>query len=128
MIGYVMVGTNDMKGATKFYDAVLAPMGLVRGGGSGNYKSYGPKSAPEKTQFYVTKPYNKKPATIGNGTMIALKGRSRKAVDAFHAAALANGGKDEGKPGFRPADGSSYYAYARDLDGNKICAYCTVAK
>jgi predicted lactoylglutathione lyase len=60
--------------------------------------------------------------------MIALKGRSRKAVDAFHAAALANGGKDEGKPGFRPADGSSYYAYARDLDGNKICAYCTVTK
>ena len=128
MIGYVMVGTNDMKRAAKFYDAVLAPLGLVQGGGGTNYKGYGSKTAPAKTQFYVTKPYNKKPATAGNGTMISLKARSRKAVDGFHAAALAHGGKDEGKPGLRPADGDTYYCYIRDPDGNKICAYCATAK
>lgn len=127
MLGYVMVGSTNMKRSTKFYDAVLAPLGLVRGGGSSNYVAYGPKAAPSKTEFYVTKPYNKKPATAGNGTMIALKVRSRKALDAFHAAALANGGTDEGKPGPRPADGTSHYAYVRDPDGNKICAYCDKA-
>jgi catechol 2,3-dioxygenase-like lactoylglutathione lyase family enzyme len=123
MLGYVMVGASNVKRSAKFYDAVLAPLGLVQGGGSASYIGYGAKSTPEKTLFYVTKPYNKKPATSGNGTMIALKARSRKAVDAFHAAALANGGTDEGKPGPRPADGTTYYAYVRDLDGNKICAY-----
>ncbi len=127
MLGYVMVGTTNMKRSTKFYDAVLAPLGLVQGGGSANYTGYGPKNAPEKAAFFVTKPHNKKPATSGNGTMIALKARSRKAVDGFHAAALANGGTDEGKPGPRPADGTTYYAYVRDPDGNKICAFCAKA-
>ena len=54
--------------------------------------------------------------------------KSRRAVEGFHAAALANGGTDEGKPGPRPAGGSNYVAYARDPDGNKICAYCAKAK
>jgi len=128
MIGYVMVGTNDMRRAAKFYDTVLGHLGLVQSGGSSNYKGYAPKTSPDKAQFFVTKPYNKKAATAGNGTMISLKARSRRAVDNFHAAALAAGGKDEGKPGFRSAEGTSYYAYIRDLDGNKICAYCPKAR
>jgi len=60
--------------------------------------------------------------------MVTLKAGSRKAVDGFHAAALANGGTDEGKLGLRPADGTNYYAYIRDPDGNKICAHCSRAK
>jgi len=119
-----MVGTSNIKRSAKFYDAALAPLGLVQTGASKTYLGYGPKNAPTKTQFYVTKPYNKKPATFGNGTMISLAAKSRRAVDGFHAAALAAGGKDEGKPGPRPADGTNYVAYARDPDGNKICAYC----
>jgi len=119
-----MVGTSNIKRSAKFYDAALAPLGLVQTGASKTYIGYGPKTAPKKTQFYVTKPYNKKPATFGNGTMISLAAKSRRAVDGFHAAALAAGGKDEGKPGPRPADGTNYVAYARDPDGNKICAYC----
>ncbi|HWA45843.1 MAG TPA: VOC family protein [Hypericibacter adhaerens] len=128
MLAYIMVGTNNVKKAAKFYDAALAPLGLVRTGDGGRYIGYGPKKAPDKAQFFVTKPYNRKAATFGNGTMISLVAKSRKAVDGFYAAALAQGGKDEGKPGPRPADGSNYAAYVRDLDGNKICAYCSKAK
>ena len=128
MLAYIMVGTNNMKRAAKFYDAALAPLGFARSGGDNTYVGYGPKNAPKKTEFYVTKPYNKKKATFGNGTMISLVAKSRRAVNAFHAAALANGGTNEGKPGPRPAGGSNYVAYARDPDGNKICAYLAKGK
>lgn len=128
MLAYVMVGTNDLQRSAKFYDAALAPLGLVRTGDSDRYFGYGPKSAPQEAQFYVTKPYDKKPATFGNGTMISLAAKSRRAVDEFHAAALASGGTDEGRPGPRPAGGSNYAAYVRDPDGNKICAYCAKPK
>lgn len=124
MFAYVMVGTSNPKRAAKFYDAALAPLGLVRSGGGDRYFGYAPKNAPDKAQFFVTKPYNKKAASAGNGTMITLKAKSRKAVAEFHAAALANGGTDDGKPGPRPKDASNSYAYVRDPDGNKICAYC----
>src|SRR5579862_6442605 len=103
-----MVGSSNIKRSAKFYDAALAPLGLVQTGGNKNYIGYGPKNAPQKAQFYVTKPFNKKKATFGNGTMIALAAKTRKAVDGFHAAALASGGKDDGKPGPRPADGTNY--------------------
>lgn len=128
MLAYIMVGTNNVKKAAKFYDAALAPLGLVKTGSDSRYIGYGPKNAPKKSQFYVTKPYNKKAATFGNGTMISLVAKSKKAVDGFHAAAIAAGGKDEGKPGPRPAGAGNYAAYVRDLDGNKICAYCVKAK
>ncbi len=128
MLAYVMVGSNNLKRSAKFYDAALAPLGLVRTGGDNRYIGYGPKNAPQKSQFYVTKPYNRKTATFGNGTMISLVAKSARAVAAFHAAALASGGTDEGKPGPRPAGGTNYAAYARDPDGNKICAYCAKVK
>ena len=128
MLSYVMVGSSKIKRSAKFYTAALAPLGYVPGVDSKYYIGFGPKGAPEMAQFFVTKPYNKKAATAGNGTMITLKAKSRKAVDGFHAAALANGGTDEGNPALRPAEGTDYYAYIRDLDGNKICAHCSRAK
>jgi hypothetical protein len=103
-----------VKRAAKFYDAALAPLGLVRTWSDNRSLGYSPKNAPKKSMFYVTKPYNKKPASFGNGTMISLTAKSRRAVEGFHAAALASGGTDEGKPGPRPAGGSNYVAYARD--------------
>lgn len=127
MLAYVMVGTSNVKRSAKFYDAALKPLGLVRTHADKNSLGYGPKSAPKKSAFFVTKPYNKKAATFGNGTMISLAAKSRRAVNGFHAAALANGGTDEGKPGPRPAGATNYIAYARDPDGNKICAYCAKA-
>ncbi len=65
------------------------------------------------------------PATPGNGTMVSFLASSRAAVDAFHAAALAHGGTDEGAPGLRPQYGAQFYAaYVRDPDGNKLNAVC----
>ena len=124
MLGYFMVGTRDLDAASRFYDTVLAPLGLVRVETEDTYVGYSAKDAPENPEFYVTEPYDKQPATSGNGTMIALAAESRERVDQFHASGIANGGKDEGPPGPRPADGKIYYAYIRDLDGNKICAFC----
>jgi len=128
MLSYVMVGSADVKRAVKFYTAALEPLGFAPGDDSGNYVAFGPKGAPDKAQFLVTKPFNGKPASAGNGTMITLVAPTRKAVDAFHAASLTQGGTDEGKPGLRPADGNDYYAYVRDQDGNKICAHCAKAE
>ena len=80
MLAYVMVGTSNLKRSAKFYDAALGPLGLVRTGGDNRSLGYGPKTAPEKSMFYVTKPYNKKPASFGNGTMISLAAKSRRAA------------------------------------------------
>src|SRR5690349_24783738 len=64
MLAYVMVGTNDLKRSAKFYAAALAPLDLVRTGDGDRYFGYGPKSAPQDAQFFVTKPYDQKPATV----------------------------------------------------------------
>ncbi len=122
MLAYVMVGTNDLNRAIRFYDAALAPLGLVRSENENDYVGYAPDGEPDRIEFYVTKPFNKKPANFGNGTMISLGAKSRQALDEFHTAALENGGTDEGRPGPRPADAPIHYAYVRDPDGNKICA------
>ena len=124
MIGYVMVGTNDLTASAKFYDPVLASLGLVRGITESDYIAYGSKQTPEKIEFYLTKPFNGKEASFGNGAMIAMLVKSRGDVDNFYATALANGGLDEGKPGTRIDGDETYYAYTRDPDGNKICGYC----
>ena len=72
------------------------------------------------------KPYNKEAASFGNGTMITFLADSKKIVDQFHAIGLENRGTDEGSPG--PRHGEHYYAYLRDLDGNKICAFTRISK
>ena len=123
MIGYAMVGASDLPRSSDYYDAVLTPLGLVRVESDDSYVAYAPKTNPSAIEFYVTIPFDRKPATFGNGTMIAFAAESRRAVDLFHSTALKNGGTDEGAPGPRPAEGTIYYAYARDPDGNKICAY-----
>lgn len=124
MLGYVMVGTRNLQAATKFYDALLAPLGLVRDVTEDTYVGYSSRELPKNPEFYVTEPYDKQPASAGNGTMIALEATSRALVDEFHLSGIKGGGIDEGKPGPRPADSPVYYAYIRDLDGNKICAFC----
>jgi catechol 2,3-dioxygenase-like lactoylglutathione lyase family enzyme len=83
---------------------------------------YGPPEG--RIRFWVTRPYDDKPATIGNGSMPALIAPTRAAVDAFHQAALAHGGTDEGTPGLRPYGASFYACYVRDPDGNKLSAVC----
>jgi predicted lactoylglutathione lyase len=116
MIGYVTFGTNDLKRAAKFYDELLALFGAKRAMEMETFIAWA--AAPNTPMVSVIKPYDKKPATVGNGVMVALAATSKEQVNAVHAKALALGGKDEGAPGAR---GDGFYAgYFRDLDGNKL--------
>ena len=121
MIGYITLGINDLAKAKAFYTATLAPLGYKPLAGDDRYQTFGPEGEP-MGQFAITHPFNRQPATNGNGTMIALTADSAAAVDATHAAALAAGGADEGAPG--PRDLPTFYgSYFRDPDGNKICVF-----
>ena len=122
VISFVMVGTNDLEKSSKFYDSILAHLGMKRVTITERYIGYGHSSNDGHVKFYITKPHNKEDATVGNGTMVALSAETKEAVDKFHATALENGAVDEGAPGIR-SDGN-YYGYVRDLDGNKITAKC----
>ena len=121
MIAYVMVVTNDLESAVKFYDRLMTKMNMVRVETDKDFAAYAPKSKPENIEFFVTKPFDGNRANSGNGTMIALAVETSQIVDDCHKAGIDAGGKDEGAPGFRPAHGEIYYAYVRDLDGNKLC-------
>jgi uncharacterized glyoxalase superfamily protein PhnB len=92
-----------------------------------NYFIAWAKSAGEPS-IAISIPFNKEPATVGNGTMVAVALDTSEQVDAFYAKALELGGTCEGKPGFRPEEASSgfYAGYFRDLDGNKLNAFCIV--
>jgi|SRR5580765_3554372 predicted lactoylglutathione lyase len=119
MIGYVTFGTNDLQRAAKFYDALLAVLGAKRTMEMESFIAWG--TAPDQPMVSVIKPYDKKPATVGNGVMVALLAPSKEKVDAVHKKALELGGKDEGAPGPR---GPGFYAgYFRDLEGNKLNAF-----
>ena len=123
MIGYVMVGTNNLNDAITFYDKVLEVIGLDRNETiEDDYAAYGAKGTKD-IEFYVTKPFNKKDATFGNGTQITFLTSSRSNVDKFHDMGLKAGGTSEGSGGERPEGSGVYYSYLRDLDGNKICAF-----
>ena len=75
---------------------------------------------PEEVKFYITKPLNGEPATFGNGSQVTFLAKSRDVVDKFYKIAISKGAIDEGSPGVR--NDGNYYAYVRDIDGNKIAA------
>ncbi len=125
MLLYVTLGTNDLARARAFYDPVMATLGFTCGVADADEIGYGPEPPPAtpRTCFlWVLRPVLKLPASWGNGTMVALEAPSRAAVDAFHAAAMAAGGIDEGAPGLRPYHATFYACYVRDPDGNKLSA------
>jgi len=125
MFSHITLGANDLAKAVAFYDAVLAPLGMERlyNRIEEGFAGYGDTGG--QPQVFVCTPFDGGRATHGNGTHIALLAPSRAAVDAFHAAALAAGGSDEGAPGLRPQYHEHYYgAYVRDPDGNKLQACC----
>jgi predicted lactoylglutathione lyase len=118
MIGYVTLGTNDFPRAAKFYDELLGSMGAKR---TMDFKTFVVWSTGRGPGVALTKPYDGKAATVGNGMMVALAAKSKEQVDAIYAKALSLGATDEGKPGPR---GEGFYAgYFRDLDGNKLNAF-----
>lgn len=132
MFTYVCLGSADLPRAARFYDATMATLGLQRCDtrdepdwdgwiGWGTYQDHGAK----EIALWLCEPYDGQPATVGNGTMVALRARSWAEVDAFHAAALAHGGRSEGAPGLRPQYNADFYAaYVRDPDGHKLAVVC----
>jgi len=120
MIGYTTLGTNDLPRAAAFYDELFGVIGIKRIMDFGRGYAWGP--GMQQPCFGLMKPFNGQPATAGNGTMVALIVDSKEKVDTLHAKAVALGGKCEGPPGPR---GEGFYAgYFRDLDGNKLNAFC----
>ena len=124
MIGFVMVGTNNLDKATKFYDTLLDTIELQRVVINEKYAGYASKEKPDEVELYVTNPVNKEKATFGNGTQISFLVKSKDLVNNFYNTGIKLGGKNEGAPGVRSGD---YYCYFRDLDGNKICAFSKVS-
>ncbi|MBS0388947.1 MAG: VOC family protein [Proteobacteria bacterium] len=119
MIGYVCIGTNDLRSAARFYDELLAVLGAKRNGETERYISWG--LTPDGISLLLIKPHNGQPATAGNGNMTALAASSTAQVDAVYRKAIALGGKDEGPPGARSE--TFYAAFFRDPEGNKLSAY-----
>lgn len=122
MLAYALVGSNDLERAKTFFDALLGSIGIGKltdhpSGG----RLYGERF--DQLFFGVLGPFDEKPATVGNGSMITFAMPSRTAVDAFHAKALELGGANEGDPGIRGDPSVGFYgSYFRDLDGHKFCA------
>lgn len=116
MIAYVTLGTQDLARAGKFYDALLGELGGKRF--MDNERMVVWASAPNAPMLAVCKPWDGKPATVGNGVMVSLAADSKATVDRLYRKALELGGTDEGAPGLR---GPGFYiGYFRDPDGNKL--------
>jgi catechol 2,3-dioxygenase-like lactoylglutathione lyase family enzyme len=120
MIGYVSFGTNDLPKAIAFYEKLLGSLGAKRVFESESGVGWG--TGPASPALGVLKPFDGKPATRGNGTMVALALDSREKVDTLYKLAIELGATDEGKPG--PRGDGFYAAYFRDLDGNKLNCFC----
>ena len=119
MFSHVMVGANDVQASKKFYDAILGALGHK----PGNLDPKGRCFYITPTGiFSITAPINGQPASAGNGSTIGFAAASPEAVNAWHAAGIANGGTTcEDPPGERAGSGL-YLAYLRDPSGNKVCA------
>lgn len=124
MVLYTTVGYSDYDRAVRFYDAVFTVLGQPRcDGWDKGFAGWG-ASYDDGPSFWICPPFNGKPPAAGNGTMFGFRARDERQVQDFHAAALANGGSDEGAPGTRPYYEPSFYvAYVRDPDGNKLSCF-----
>lgn len=125
MIGYVTLGSDDIPRAAAFYDKLLELVGAKRFMESDRLIVWA--VAPDKPALGVIRPYDGKPASVGNGVMVALAVDSPEKVQAIHARALELGGQDEGAVGPR-GDSGFYAGYFRDLDGHKLNVFCMTAK
>ena len=121
MFAFITIGTNNLKKSSQFYDELLKTLGIVRVIQDERYVGYSKEDNLEIIEFYIMCPFDKKKATFGNGTMISFDGKTPEKVNEFHQKALKIGATNEGFPG--PRHGEDYYAYIRDLDGNKICVF-----
>lgn len=122
MIGYATFGTNDIDRAAAFYDPLMALLDGKRLWAYERGIAWG--VSHDQPSLGLLKPFDGQPATVGNGTMVALKAPSTDLVDQVHLLALTLGGQNEGDVG--PRGEGFYGGYFRDLDGNKLCVYCPI--
>ncbi len=123
MFTHIMVGSNNIEQSTVFYDAALGALGVQPANAHNGRAFYSHAGG----NFAVGCPADGNSANAANGGTIGFGAPGKEAVDAFHAAGLANGGTCGGAPGIRPnAPGNAYGAYLLDPVGNKICAFCQV--
>ncbi|HET8726544.1 MAG TPA: VOC family protein [Alphaproteobacteria bacterium] len=126
LLHHVSLGVADLGRSAAFYDRVLATLGVGRQfEAAGDHVAYGPG---EDDFFVINVPLDGgRQAVANNGGPVCFRAPSREAVDAFHAAALAAGARDDGAPGFRPQYRPDYYAaFVFDPDGHKVEAVCYV--
>ncbi|MDA1076194.1 MAG: VOC family protein [Proteobacteria bacterium] len=122
MIGYITLGTNDLERATRFYDVLLAELGAKRT--MTDERMIGWSRSRDEPLFSIIKPFDGEPATVGNGVMISLNVETPENVEKVYNKALELGATDEGHPHDRGSSMGFYGGYFRDLDGNKLVAYC----
>ncbi len=120
MINYLMIGTNRFEAAQQFFDTLLTEMGATRVYATDRSVGWG--WGIGTPLFILTKPYDQREATVGNGSMVAFDVETPELVDSLHAKVLALGGSSEGAPG--PRGDQLYAGYWRDLDGNKFNFIC----
>lgn len=126
MIAYVTVGADDIARAKRFYSAFLPALDFELTEGSEGLSYVLPVKPGQSPlpDFYVKPAFDGRPASAGNGAMVAFAARSQQQVRELHSAALAAGGSDEGQPGFRASYGPHFYVgYLRDPQGNKIALF-----
>jgi len=128
MIGYVTLGADDLVLAERFYSAILPDLGyrLEVSDEGLSYTLPGPgDGSADPPSLFIVPPWDGRPASAGNGTMLAFRLPTQARVRALHGAGLAAGGRDEGAPGFRAAYSPGFYVgYLRDPQGNKLALYC----
>ncbi|CTQ62897.1 VOC family protein [Roseibium album] len=127
MIAYVTVGADDIARAKRFYSAILPALGYELEEGPEGLSCVlpvEPGQSPVLPDFYVKPTFDGRPASAGNGSMVAFEARNQQQVRDLHAAALLAGGSDEGQPGFRVSYGPNFFVgYLRDPQGNKIALF-----
>lgn len=128
MIDYITLGTSQFERSMAFYDAVLATLGHAKFSVREGWAGYGPNGVKAPPVLWLCPPFNGEAPSVGNGTMVSFTAPTRAAVHAFHAAAIANGGVDEGAPGLRKYAPNWYGAYVRDPDGHKLSVVCRQAE
>jgi catechol 2,3-dioxygenase-like lactoylglutathione lyase family enzyme len=121
MLDHVSIGVADIKRTKKFYDAALQSLGYKCLSEGAESLGYGDKAV----SFWIGPSLQPVAPDLQSGLHFCFAAPTRKAVDAFHVAALGAGGKDNGGPGLRASYGDNYYAaFVIDPDGYRLEAYC----
>lgn len=126
MISHVFVAVNDFDAALRFYQPLMTSLGLAMRF-CDPARPWAGWQSPNASRplFLVGRPYDGRPASPGNGQMVALLAQDRQSIQLAYDCAMAHGGRSEGPPGLRPEYHASYYgAYFRDPEGNKLCVVC----